>query len=149
MLSLNSAFVGVGRIAPDEERLVLLKPVVQFSFIYGVARGFLYICLYFNHQFLYVLWKQILFKNNYTLVKICYSPTSKVFLFFGKKKCVKYLFKKQVKICILKDNFSKKNVIRLIWWENKMPILTADVYFCTFFLFKRQLFNDKIQTFKY
>ena len=33
----------VGRIAPDEESLVLLKPVVQFSFIYGVPRGFPYI----------------------------------------------------------------------------------------------------------
>ena len=30
----------VGRIAPDEERLILLKPVVQFYFTYGVSRGF-------------------------------------------------------------------------------------------------------------
>ena len=41
--SLASAFVRVGRVAPDEERLVLLKPVMQFSFIYGVSRDFLYI----------------------------------------------------------------------------------------------------------
>ena len=42
---LGPAFVGVGRIAPDDERLVLLKPGVQFSFTYGVSRGFLYTCL--------------------------------------------------------------------------------------------------------
>ena len=29
---LASAFLEVGRITPDEERLVLSKPVVQFSF---------------------------------------------------------------------------------------------------------------------
>ena len=45
-MSVASAFVGVGRVAPDEERLVLLKPVFQFYFNYGVSRGFLYICLY-------------------------------------------------------------------------------------------------------
>ena len=33
-----SAFEGVGRIAPDEERLVLLKPVMHLSFTYGVLR---------------------------------------------------------------------------------------------------------------
>ena len=44
-LRLTSAFVGVWRIAPDKERLVLWKPVVQFSFSYGVSRGILYICL--------------------------------------------------------------------------------------------------------
>ena len=38
--SLASAFVGVDRSAPDEESLVLLKPVVQFYFTYGVSRGF-------------------------------------------------------------------------------------------------------------
>ena len=37
--SLPSAFVVVGRFAPDEERLVLSKPVVQFSFTYNVSRG--------------------------------------------------------------------------------------------------------------
>ena len=36
------AFVGVGRIAPDEERLVLLKLIVHFSFTYGVLRDLLY-----------------------------------------------------------------------------------------------------------
>ena len=41
LLSLTSAFVVVGRIAPDEERIVLLKPVVQFYFTNGVLRGFL------------------------------------------------------------------------------------------------------------
>ena len=35
-LSLPSIFVVVGRIAPDAERLVLSKSVVQFSFTYGV-----------------------------------------------------------------------------------------------------------------
>ena len=34
--SLPSVFVVVGRIAPDEEKLVFSKPVVQFSFTYGV-----------------------------------------------------------------------------------------------------------------
>ena len=29
----------VGRFAPDEERLVLSKPVLQFSFTYDVSRG--------------------------------------------------------------------------------------------------------------
>ena len=33
-------FVGVGRFAPDEERIVLLKAVVQFYFTYSVSRGF-------------------------------------------------------------------------------------------------------------
>ena len=37
---LTSAFVGVVCIAPDEERLVFLKPVVQFYFIYGASSGF-------------------------------------------------------------------------------------------------------------
>ena len=36
--------MGVGRIAPDEERLVLSKPFVKFSFTYGVSRGLLYAC---------------------------------------------------------------------------------------------------------
>ena len=40
-----SAFVVVGRFAPDEERLFLSKPVVQFSFTYGVSRG-IFIFLY-------------------------------------------------------------------------------------------------------
>ena len=34
-----SAFVGGGRIEPDEERLVLSKPVVHFSLTDGVLRG--------------------------------------------------------------------------------------------------------------
>ena len=54
LLSLTSAFVIVGHFASDEERLVLSKPVVQFSFTYGALRYF-YICLYINHQFLYLL----------------------------------------------------------------------------------------------
>ena len=37
-----SAFMTVRRIAPDKERLVLLKPVVHFSFTYGVLRGFMF-----------------------------------------------------------------------------------------------------------
>ena len=53
LLNLASAFVVVECIAPDEERLVLLKPVVQFSFTYGVSRGLLYIFLYINQQFIY------------------------------------------------------------------------------------------------
>ena len=39
---LASASVGGGRIAPDEERLILSKPVVHFSFTYGVLGGLLY-----------------------------------------------------------------------------------------------------------
>ena len=31
-----------GLIAPDEERHVLLKPVMHLSFIYGVLRGLVY-----------------------------------------------------------------------------------------------------------
>ena len=46
--SLAFVFVGVGRISPDEERLVLLKPVVQFYFSYGVSRGFSLYLLYHN-----------------------------------------------------------------------------------------------------
>ena len=41
LLSLPSAFMVVGRIASDEERPVLLKRVVQFSFIYGVSSSVL------------------------------------------------------------------------------------------------------------
>ena len=55
LLILASVFVGDGGIALVEERLVLLKPVVQFYFTYGVSRGFLYIYSYFKHQFLYLL----------------------------------------------------------------------------------------------
>ena len=62
---MASAFVEVGRIALDEETLVLLKPVVQFSLTYGVSRGFLYICLYFKHQFIA--------ENIDTLTKGCYN----------------------------------------------------------------------------
>ena len=36
-----NVFVGVGRVAPDKERLVLLKPIVHFSYAYGVLRGLL------------------------------------------------------------------------------------------------------------
>ena len=36
---LSSDFVVVCRIAPDEETLILSKPVVQFYFTYGVSRG--------------------------------------------------------------------------------------------------------------
>ena len=38
----SAASVGVGRNASDEERLILLKPVVHFSFTYGVLRDLLY-----------------------------------------------------------------------------------------------------------
>ena len=41
-LSLASAFVGGGFIAPDEERLVLSKLVMHFLLTYGVLRGFVY-----------------------------------------------------------------------------------------------------------
>ena len=43
---MSSAFMGEERIAPDEERLVLLKPVVQFYLTYGGSRVFLYIYLH-------------------------------------------------------------------------------------------------------
>ena len=45
-ISLTFAFVVVGLFAPDEERLVLLKLVVQFYFTYDVSRGYLYIYLW-------------------------------------------------------------------------------------------------------
>ena len=38
---LTSASVGVGRIVLDEERLVLSKPVVRFSFTYDASIGIL------------------------------------------------------------------------------------------------------------
>ena len=44
LVSLDSASVGVEHIASDEERLVLSKPVVHFSFAYVVLRGLLYNC---------------------------------------------------------------------------------------------------------
>ena len=51
---MPSAFVVVGRFAPDEERLVLSKPVVQFSFTYGVSRGiFIFICTSITNFFIY------------------------------------------------------------------------------------------------
>ena len=43
LFSLASTFVEIGRIGPDEEKLLILKEIVQFSFTYGVSRGFLYI----------------------------------------------------------------------------------------------------------
>ena len=39
LLGLTSAFVGGQRIAPDEDKLVLLKLVVHLSFSYSVLRG--------------------------------------------------------------------------------------------------------------
>ena len=36
---MASSFVVVGRFALNEERLVLSKPVVQFSFTYGESRA--------------------------------------------------------------------------------------------------------------
>ena len=48
-----------------------------------------------EYQFLYLginAINETLAKNNYIIVKIRYSPTLKIFLFFGKVKCVKYLF---------------------------------------------------------
>ena len=42
-LRLASAFMGVERFSPDEERLLLSKAVVQFSFTYDALRGLLYI----------------------------------------------------------------------------------------------------------
>ena len=64
--SLLSAFVVVGCFAPDKERLVLSKPVMQFSLTYRVSRGififvytsftsfFIYFGLYFSKFFLLV-----------------------------------------------------------------------------------------------
>ena len=37
---LDTAFVGVGRITADEERFVLSKPVLHFSFTYGAKGSF-------------------------------------------------------------------------------------------------------------
>ena len=44
-----STLVSARCIAPDEERLVLLKLVVLFYFTYGVSRGYVYIYLYYLH----------------------------------------------------------------------------------------------------
>ena len=46
-VSLASAFMGLECFAPDEEGLSLSKPIVKFSFIYGVSMFF--VCL-FNFQ---------------------------------------------------------------------------------------------------
>ena len=57
LLRQVSAFVGGGRIAPDEERLVLLKPVVYLSFTYSVLRGLVYI---YAIQFtITLIWKKM------------------------------------------------------------------------------------------
>ena len=45
-MCLASAFMEVRPIAPDEERLVLSKLVVQFSFTYGVYQEVFYIFVY-------------------------------------------------------------------------------------------------------
>ena len=42
LLSLVSASVGGGRFTSDEERLLLLKPVVHLSFTYRELKGFVY-----------------------------------------------------------------------------------------------------------
>ena len=47
--SLASVSVVVGSIVPDEERLVLSKLGVHFSFTYGVLRGLSYNCLNINN----------------------------------------------------------------------------------------------------
>ena len=61
-VSLASDFVGLVRIAPDEERLVLLKPVVHFSFTYGVLR-----CLSVNYLILitslFLYWESLWHKK--------------------------------------------------------------------------------------
>ena len=53
--SLPSAFVVVGRFAANEERLVLSKPVVQFSFSYGVSRG-IFIFVYTSITGFFIYW---------------------------------------------------------------------------------------------
>ena len=81
-ISLASDFARIGRVAPDEERIVLLKPVEQFSFTYGVSKGFLYICLYFKHQFIYCDKKLILIMNIHSvLLKIFISIAHDEFTF--------------------------------------------------------------------
>ena len=49
--SLSPAFEVVGHIAPDEEKFVFSKLVVQFSFTYDTSRGLLYVSVYINHRF--------------------------------------------------------------------------------------------------
>ena len=67
-LSLTSAFMIVGRFAPDEERLVLSKPVVQYSFTYGVSKVFLY--LFINTHIISMILLTI--SNSY--IKLCAIP---------------------------------------------------------------------------
>ena len=62
--------VGVGHIAPHEERHILLKPVVQFCFTYGVSRNFLYIFLYFKHQFPFFIASLVRFFNILNTISI-------------------------------------------------------------------------------
>ena len=66
--SLAFAFMEVGRLATHEERIVLSKLVVKFSFTHGLSRGLLYVCLYINHHVLYLLWYSS-FPRKYIIAK--------------------------------------------------------------------------------
>ena len=54
----------VERIAPDEERLVLSKPIMHISFAYDVSRGISSTCLHINHQFLFYCYLMNTLQNN-------------------------------------------------------------------------------------
>ena len=85
--SLTSAFVVVGRFAPDEERFVLLKPVVQFYFTCGVSRGFL--CIYLNYSGI--------------SIRLLYEPTVRCNIY---ELLIKYAFiyatylNKNIRVCL-------------------------------------------------
>ena len=78
--SLPSAFMVVARFASGEERLVLSKFVMQFSFTYDVLRYF-YICLYINHQLFYLLFMTGIpeIEENLDFVYLCLRQTAFIF----------------------------------------------------------------------
>ena len=53
--SPDSAFLGIGHIAPDEDRLVLWKQAVHFLFTSGMLRGLLFNYLALITSCIYIL----------------------------------------------------------------------------------------------
>ena len=80
----------VGHIALDKERIVLSKPVVQFSFTYGVLKYFIYLfmppfyIISVRNAFIrniinrYSLWNNRLFKSNFSRWSLLLKPPKKV-----------------------------------------------------------------------
>ena len=61
---LAVAFVGGGRISPDEESLVLLKLVVHLSFTYSVLKGLVYnYSLLLSFSVIFISTYRVNFKN--------------------------------------------------------------------------------------